>query len=222
MPRRLPTIRFVVVALILGIAAVIAWRQGWLEQDYLARRAIAARMRGNSTATVALFLAAWGIATPLGFPALPLLVTGGVLFGAWLGTLFSIAGTILGALGGYFFARLIAPPRLEAWLAARLPLDRLQSDGSFLTLVRMRLVPVMPFSAVNYGAGLAHAPVRSYLASTVVGQLPSTVLYSFFADQLVRRAGAGAGVGSSLLAISGLLLVLSALPWLARRRRSAG
>lgn len=222
MTRRLPTIRFVVIALILGIAALIAWRHGWLEQDYLARRAIAARMRGDSTSTVALFLAAWGLATPLGFPALPLLVTGGVLFGAWLGTLFSIAGTLLGAMGGYFFARLIAPPRLEAWLTKRLPMDRLRSDGSFLTLVRVRLVPVVPFSAVNYGAGLAHAPVRSYLASTVVGQLPSTVLYSFFADQLVRRAGAGAGVGSSLLAISAMLLVLSALPWLVHRRHPTG
>ena len=222
MARRLPTIRFVLVALILCTAALIAWRHGWLEQDYLARRAVAARMRGSSTVTVALFLAAWGIATPLGFPALPLLVTGGVLFGAWLGTLFSIAGTILGAMGGYFFARLIAPPRLEAWLSERLPLERLRSDGSFLALVRVRLVPVVPFSAVNYGAGLAHAPVPSYLASTVVGQLPSTVLYSFFADQLVRRAGAGESVGSSLLGISALLLILSALPWLARRRRSAG
>ena len=222
MDRRFPTIRFVVVALILGSAALIAWRQGWLEQDYLARRAIAARMRGNSTVTVALFLAGWGLATPLGFPALPLLVTGGVLFGAWLGTLFSITGTMLGAMGGYFFARLIAPPRLQAWLTERLPMDRLRSDRSFLTLVRMRLVPVVPFSAVNYGAGLVHAPLRSYLASTLVGQLPSTVLYSLFADQLVRRAGVGAGVGSSLLAISALLLVLSALPWFVQRRRSAG
>lgn len=218
----LRTIRFVAVALILGIAALIAWRQGWLEQDYLARRAIAARMRGDSTGTVALFVAAWALATPLGFPALPLLVTGGVLFGAWLGTLFSIVGTLLGAMGGYFFARVIAPPRLEAWLAEQLPMDRLRSDGSFLTLVRVRLVPVVPFSAVNYGAGLAHTPVRPYLASTLVGQLPSTVLYSYFADQLVRRAGAGAGVGSSLLAISAMLLVLSALPWLVHRQHPAG
>ena len=41
----------------------------------------------------------------------------------------------------------------------------------------MRLIPVLPFTAINYGAGLTAVRRRDYALGTAVGIIPGTVAY---------------------------------------------
>lgn len=206
----------IIIGAALGVAALAAWRAGWFDYHVVAAGARALRSHSNPAVTALVFVGAWSVLTPLGFPALPLLVTGGALFGTVAGTALSLIGTAVGAVGGYFFARHIAPPRLRGWLVAHLPGDRLPIRPQFAGLLRMRLLPVVPFSAVNYAAGLAAVPMGTYLPTTLLGQLPSTLLYSYFADGLLDAATTGDDIGRNIALFSAALLVITILPWLVR------
>lgn len=217
---RLPAVRLLVVVTLLGVGALWAWRAGWFDYHVIVANVRALRTASNIGVAALTFVAAWSLATPLGFPALPLMITGGALFGTLPGAALSMIGTALGALGGYFAARVLAPPRVKGWLARRLPMDELADGGHSIALIRMRLVPVIPFSAVNYAAGLAGVPLGTFAITTLVGQLPSTLLYSFFADRLLQAASTGGDVARYAALFSAILLLLTLLPWAVRRART--
>lgn len=214
-------VRAGIAVMVIAAISFTAYRLGWLEYERVARWAGSLREL-DRLPTAAVFVGIWGIATSFGFPALPLIVAGGAIFGTTLGTVLSLAGTALGALGGYALAGAVAPDLVKRWMGRRLRHDEL-SGANFLTLVRLRLLPMVPFWAVTYGSGLARVPIPPYLASTLVGQLPSTVLYSYFADKLVESVGSGGqAFGRELVLVSVFLLVLSFAPHLLHRnaRRS--
>lgn len=216
---RHPLARLLVTATVVAVAALAAWHAGWFDYHVIVANARALRAHSNVAVTAIAFVAAWAVATPLGFPALPLMIAGGALFGTMFGTALSMIGTVLGAVGGYLGARVLAPPRLRRWLARHLPMEELASGDHALRLVRMRLIPVLPFSAVNYAAGLAAVPTGTFIGTTLIGQLPSTLLYSYFADRLLEAATSGGDVARSVALFSAVLLLITLLPWVAHRLR---
>ena len=82
----------------------------------------------------------------------------------------------------------------------------------------LRLVPLVPFNALNFGSGLTSLRWPDYALATVVGILPGTLVYTFFADALVlgsTQAGREASV--RLWIAAGLFLALSLIPVVARK-----
>lgn len=214
-----PVLRIGGAALVIGAGAYAAYAAGWFEYEFVTARARMLRERSNTLSAALLFIGGWAIATPLAFPALPLIVAGGAIFGTAFGTLLNLAGTLIGAVGGYFVARVVAPPRVRRWMTAHLPGGELRPELGFAALVRLRLIPVVPFSTINYGAGLARIPLRKFIASAAAGQLPSIVLYSWFADRLLQEAASGGGVARQIAIISAALFAMSLAPRLVRRIR---
>lgn len=109
-------------------------------------------------------------------------LTGGFLFGAWLGgTAIALAATV-GALAIYGVTRTAFGEALRR----RLPSDhrairRLQAgldQQSFWFLLSVRLAPVVPFVLVNIASGLARIPLRSYVLATFLGTLPTNLVYA--------------------------------------------
>jgi uncharacterized membrane protein YdjX (TVP38/TMEM64 family) len=75
------------------------------------------------------------------------------------------------ALGGVLKSRIRAGGRLE----------RLEAGirrNAFLCILTLRLIPAMPIWLVNIAAGFVHMPVSTYLTATVIGIIPSTVIYA--------------------------------------------
>ncbi|MFN2567708.1 MAG: DUF547 domain-containing protein, partial [Gemmatimonadaceae bacterium] len=138
-----------------------------------------------------------------------------------LGSLLNWAGATLGALGAYALARHLGSDAVRTFLGPHAgALDALTSKADFVTLFRLRLIPVVPFNALNFAAGLATAPFRAYALSTALGIIPGTIVYTYFADSLV--AGVTGARNRALLhvAIAGALLIaVSFVPTLVRRLR---
>jgi uncharacterized membrane protein YdjX (TVP38/TMEM64 family) len=80
-------------------------------------------------------------------------------------------------------------PRVHA-LNARL------ERRSWPTVLSMRMIPVVPFSVLNYVAGASAIRVLPYTLATVVGLLPGTAAIVVFGDALTGN-------------VSPLLLVMS-------------
>lgn len=165
------------------------------------------------------FVAAYVLACVFAFSGAVLTLAGGALFGFWWGSLLNTLGANLGASAAFWVARRLGREGVQGLLGSRLEgLDRLAQRSGFAWLLRLRLIPVVPFNLLNFGSGLTAMPWRDYALATVVGILPGTLVYTFFATALLE--GSREASREALLRVvvaGGLLVVLSFVPAIARR-----
>lgn len=175
-------------------------------------------LRESPWAPVA-FVAAYTVAAALDFSGLVLTLAGGAVFGFWWGSVLNLVGANLGASAAFWVARLLGREGLQAILGRRLAgLDRLTQQAGFAWLLRLRLIPVVPFNLLNFASGLTALPWRTYAAATAIGVVPGTLVYTFFADALLSGSHEAGRRAFVRVLIAGVLLVaLSFAPALARR-----
>jgi len=139
-----------------------------------------------SAAYVAIYVAAVAFSLP---GAVFLTLAGGFLFGAALGTLLTVTGATIGATCVFLFATAIfganALDRFGA-PAARLA-DGIRRNAASYLLV-LRLVPLFPFFLVNLVPAFVGVTLPVYVATTFLGIIPGTAVFSL----------AGAGLGAVL------------------------
>ncbi|WP_342528723.1 TVP38/TMEM64 family protein [Chryseomicrobium sp. FSL W7-1435] len=121
------------------------------------------------------------------FPASILTLTGGVLFGAWFGTLYTLIGATLSALVGYAMAERLSKIWNKSAPTERLKKTQLQMEkNGFVYVLWFRLVPFLNFDVVSYVAGLARVKWIPYTLATVIGMFPGTVAYNFLGGSLLE------------------------------------
>jgi len=109
------------------------------------------------------------------FPATLLTIASGLIFGPWLGTLFTIIGENASANFGFALIRWLGRERIAAHstpLMSRWD-EKLRKNG-LVTVMTMRLI-MLPFDAVNFGCGLTAIRHRDYAVGTFIGILPSLI-----------------------------------------------
>lgn len=125
------------------------------------------------------FVALYAGWTVLLLPGVVPTLVGGALFGVTLGVGLVLLGALTGASAAFLIGRRLGhgpartlvgrrAPGLEDWLVRR----------GFVALLYARLVPLVPFSLLNYAAGIAGLSTRSYLLGTAIGIVPGTVAYT--------------------------------------------
>ena len=159
------------------------------------------------------FIAVSASLTVVLFPGPVLAAASGLLFGTALGTPVSIASATLGATLAFSLSRwwahdavvALAGPRLaglRAWVGRR----------GFLTVLYARIAPGVPYTLVNYAAGLTPILLRSFVAATAIGVAPRAFAYTALGGSL-----GDLGSPEALVAVG--VLVVMALTGLALARR---
>ena len=189
--------------------------------DYLSRDGMLAMLgsiRSSPWAPVA-YAVAYAAATALALPGSILTIVGGAVFGFTWGVMLVTIAANVGANAAFGLARGLGREGIERLIGPRLRgLDRATAAHGFWGLLVLRLVPLVPFNALNFGAGLTAMCWRDYALATVIGIVPGTLVYVFFADALVQGSTeAGAAARTRLFIAGGLFLVLSLVPLVARR-----
>lgn len=221
-PQRRALAKLVLLAALVGGAGLIAYALGDRFLDPAALTAALREVRDVRGVRM-LFVLVFAAATAVGLPATALTLAGGAIFSLGWGLAVNWAGAMLGATAAYGLAGALgrdATRRLLGRRAARL--DALSATHGFWTVFRLRLVPVVPFVALNFGSALAGVRIRDYVPATALGLLPFIAVYTYFADALV--AGVADAREQALWHIAlgaGLLLGLSYVPGLLRGRRGA-
>jgi uncharacterized membrane protein YdjX (TVP38/TMEM64 family) len=212
-------IRLGVLALLLVAVWWVARATGVLANADPARLQEAITQARGSRFAVPGFIALYAIVAGFGLPGTPLTLAGGALFGTVLGTACNWVGATIGATIAFVLARTLGKDAVQSLLGKRAAgLDKLSGSNGFWALLRLRLIPVMPFNALNFGSGFTGISMREYVLATAIGILPGTAIYTSFADALL--AGASGARESALLRVAiagGLLLALSFVPTVARR-----
>ncbi|MGB0544016.1 MAG: VTT domain-containing protein [Longimicrobiales bacterium] len=211
----------VLVALLGAGAAIAAFTP---IGDYLGRDGVGAAiewLRGSPSAPL-LYIAIYAAATTLAIPGSILTLAGGAIFGAVGGTIYTTIGANIGANAAFGIGRFLGRDGLRRVAGNRLEaLDQATLNHGFRGLLTLRLIPAVPFNALNFGSGLTSIGWSTYAAATAIGIFPGTVVYTMFADALL--AGSQEASREALLRVllyGGLLILLSFLPSIARRIRA--
>lgn len=218
--RRLVLLRIAALGAVILLLTGVAYSVGWFDVRH-ATTTIEHLQSGRDRISVAvLFFLTFAATTAVGFPALPFTVAGGAIFGHLIGTALSWAAALAGTMLGYALARGVGRETASRWLAKRSVGEALTQSTSFLTLLRLRLVPVIPLSVVNFAAGLARTRFSVYVAASAIGILPATIVFAYFADSLVRGLqGARTHAYWDVGIASAVLLGMSMVPVAAKRVR---
>jgi uncharacterized membrane protein YdjX (TVP38/TMEM64 family) len=112
--------------------------------------------------------------------------TAGFVYGFWVTVPMMLAFWLASALVAYWLAERFGRP-----LARRLVGDRrlCQAEefvgrGGSAALLSMRLIPLIPYNAVCYAAGVTRVPLGRYAWTTVAGITPLTVLVAYLGSRL--------------------------------------
>lgn len=121
-------------------------------------------------------------------PGLVITVTNAWVFGWQYGALYSWIGALIGAVLDFGIARWYGRPLIERIIALRhlqAVDEHLQKHG-ILAVLMTRIIPVIPFKIISYGAGLTVIPVRQFVIATGIGQTPGIILYSILGQNLIH------------------------------------
>ena len=221
-PRHL-LLRFLVLVAIVGIGfAVLRWTP---LSEYLTVEKVSAvlvRLRGAWWAPLALIVS-YVILCPLGVPATPMMIAGGMVFGVVQGSIYNVVGVFLGGASTYFMGRGLGRDFVVHLAGNRLKrVERTIAKRGFWGMVGLRFVP-LPFPLVNYCAALAGVPPGLFLTTTAIGLIPGVTVFTYFASLLTKAAsGNRSGIILQFVIASALLLLLTFIPqvWTMRKRRA--
>lgn len=153
------------------------------------------------------------------FPAIILGIAGGLAFGPLWGTVYLVIGTLLGAALCFWVARVLGCDGLfrvfSRWVSPE-TVERLTTQNAFKTVLILRFLPILPWDAVSFVAGISKMRFWPYFAATAIGSIPGAIAFSFVGDSLGRPIS----VALWTIAVSVLIFCLPAVyNWTVQRRQ---
>jgi len=132
-------------------------------------------------------LGAWGPLGSIGlmimhsfvpFPAEFLTIANGMVFGPFWGVVITWSGAMLGAYASFGLTRLYGRPFVAKKInSSKLKkLDHWVQQQGTISLLLSRLIPLISFNLINYGAGLTKISWWTFTWTTGIGILPITII----------------------------------------------
>ncbi len=135
-----------------------------------------------------------------------LTLAGGILFGLFWGTVIVSFASTIGAVLAFWAARFLFQKSLEHRFANLLTTVNagIEKEGGYY-LFTLRLIPLVPFFAINLVMGLTKMKASTFFWISQIGMLPGTLLFVNAGTQLATIKSL-ADIGSPILIASFVLL----------------
>ncbi len=175
-------IRIALIALLVGGSIyLLATHAEWFEDPRLVKVEVQSWGLWGPLAYIALY--AFGPSFLV--PGAVMTLAGGLAFGALWGSVWSLIGAELGALVAFGAGRFLGRSFVENVIGTRFQvlLGKLARNGFFIILY-LRIVPVIPYNALNLLAGASPIGFRDYFWATTIGMIPGTILFAVLGDAL--------------------------------------
>lgn len=183
---------FLIVVIVLGLTVPLPSVQQ-IRQD----------ARGAGFAGAALFVVLYAVVTLTPIPKSVISIAAGVTWGLGIGLGLVYVGALLGATFAFALGRALGRDAVERFTGARVEkVDTILRRRGLLTVIGARLIPVLPFTVINYAAGLTSLRRRDYAIGTMVGIIPGTMSY-------VALGAFGTTVGWGFYLAAGVLGLLT-------------
>ncbi|AEM72898.1 TVP38/TMEM64 family protein [Caldicellulosiruptor acetigenus] len=145
-------------------------------------------------------------------PAGVFMLAAGLSFGTLFGALILIVGTLLSSTIGFVFARYFG----KDYVQKKLKNTKFSNVGKkiaqkgFLIILLLRLVPILPYDAINYICGLSKIRYRDFILATFIGTVPACFLYAYLGENILRPFSKGFYLSLCLVIVISLTPVLFA------------
>ena len=194
-------------------------------QVELSAQGVRDHVDGYGAAGPLIFIVISACLTVVLFPGPLLAGASGLLFGTALGTPVSIVSATLGATLAFTIARLAG--REAAGELARGRVKRAREwigERGFLSVLYARILPGLPYSLVNYAAGLTPIRPLAFIAATAIGCAPRAFAYTALGGSLGNLKSPETVIALAVLvvmAVVGLVAVRRSGPGRARSSPAA-
>lgn len=148
-------------------------------------------------------------------------VIAGGLFGSLVGVILISVSSTVGASICFLIARYFARDTVARWLSKNKTmkrLDELTENQGMMIVGLTRLIPLFPFTLLNYGFGLTKVSFKTYVFWSWLCMLPGTIIVVVGTDALTQ----GLTQGRIPLELLGVLcvtcFVLGLIVWYSRRK----
>lgn len=173
---------------------------------------------GHGLSGEALFVLIAAAACAAGLPRQLAGFAAGYAFGVWGGTALALLAQALGSLADFAWARFLARGWAGRRMGSRLRrLDGFLAARPFRAILTLRLLPIGNNLALNLLAGVSTLPVGPFLAASILGYLPQTIIFALLGGGVRVSETVQVAVAIALFAASVILGLL-----LLRDRRAAG
>ncbi len=157
------------------------------------------------------FIIVSGLAAAIGVPRQAVAFAAGFGFGAWRGLAVAMAAQMLGCAVDFFWARALAGPDLRRRIITgrgQRVTKRLLA-APFRATLMLRLLPIGNNLALTVAAGTAGLAAMPFLAASLLGYLPQTVIFVLLGGGVALGLWLRLGLGLGLFAAAaGLGLAL--------------
>ena len=191
------------VSLILIVVMLFFWAESYYEVSVLLQPdRISQWLNDSGPLAPLLFIGVMAAAVVISpIPSLPLDIAAGTVFGPIAGTLYASVGALLGAMTSFVIARFLGRELIERLISGHINFCTLCSDRLLIKIVFIsRLLPMVSFDVISYGAGLTKMSLTKFSIATYLGMLPLTYIYVAFGSVIVD--------GGVLNLIAGIIIVL--------------
>lgn len=136
-------------------------------------------------------------------------IAGGLIFGPFLGALYSIGGHTANTFLAYHVG-LRFKDSIQRFISEKYvkKLQRVKKRGSFKQLFAMRVTPGFPVDPISFGAGFVEMNFHLYQWASFLGSVPKIMVYSYLGQRLEDLFAV-----ETLVAL-GFLLALALIPYL--------
>jgi uncharacterized membrane protein YdjX (TVP38/TMEM64 family) len=170
-----------------------------------------AMAQANPLLTALIFLVASTVLAFLAFPSMPMIyMAAGFYMNGFEGGAIVLVGGAVGGLSAFLFYRKHIRP-------SEAPLNSQTASKIWLTLIGLRLSPLVPAPLVNFFAAAFHVSPLQYLITSVLGSAPLVLFYWQIGQQGHQFLSGGTFYWRQLsgyLVILALSTLLSAMgPW---------
>lgn len=140
-------------------------------------------------------------------PGLIITVTNAWIFGWHFGALYSWIGALAGAMIDFGIASWFGRPVVEKFISPKYLAitNNFFHKHGVLAVFITRIIPVIPFKVISYGAGLTAISSLEFMVATGIGQTPGIIVYSILGQHLVRSIRTTILV-TSLMVAAGILI----------------
>ncbi|MFW5789416.1 MAG: VTT domain-containing protein, partial [Spirochaetota bacterium] len=153
---------------------------------------------------IVLVMAVAIVVSPL--PNVPVSAVLGMIYGSWAGTALAVTGAILGASAAFLIARHVGMHAIRVLSGRQASFCADCSERALALIVfGSRLIPVVSFDMISYGAGLSALSFWRFFWASLVGMVPWTFFYTTVGAAVLDTPVLAAVLGT-LLALAVLLL----------------
>ncbi|MFC2091506.1 TVP38/TMEM64 family protein [Elusimicrobiota bacterium] len=140
------------------------------------------------------FILIYAVATVAAVPGSAMTIFAGSVFGSLFGVVIVSIASTLGAGLAFLVSRYFARASIVKWLENNekfKKLDELTEKHGGIIVAITRLVPLFPFTLLNYGFGLTKVKFKIYFFGSWLCMLPGTILYVVGADAITTAMSEG-------------------------------